>query len=803
MRKTFYLLLFSLLSAGHVMAQDTRIVYSEDFETADDVANWGVFSGATSGSTAASFDASEGVGGSGVLKLQDGGFGFRIERPITATIGEEYLLSVDVKVAGWDPAIRSLSVGVEGIGGQQSVSIVSLTEFTTVTVGGIATNSSGYITIVGANGSGTNNVWVDNITFTVNQAYELGIPYENTFEVADDVTNWGVFSGATSGSTAASFDAVEGAGGSGVLKLQDGGFGFRIERPITATVGEEYLLSMDVKVAGWDPAIRTLTAGVTGIVDNAQSVSIVSFTDFTTINLIGTVTNSSGYIVIAGANGSGTNNVWIDNISFKTIDMDANVWDGSAWNSGAAPTVADNVIVNGALTVTGDMGAKNIEVTNSGIVTVESGASLAIMESADGSATIKRNTKGDAGYSLIGAPVMGADIADLSADYLQTWDGSAWITPSGPMTPGIGYFVGYNTATPEVALTGALVSGNQSAIVSTAGDGFNLVANPYAAAISINSFLAANLTNIDASVYLWNDGGANLGADRVGDYVTVNSVGEVGVVDLSGSGAGLNTTAANTDIGSMQGFLVHATVDASPVNFTPMMQTTTSGANADANFYRTVQQSTLKLALSGTYYNEVLFGFRSDATVGVDRLYDAVKRVGNQNFAFYSEIEDEKYAIQGLPELNGEVSINLGYDLKAAGVYELSISEMKAIPSGYEVIAIYEGVSHYLTKGSASLSLAAGKGNIKLMITNVVLSTGPTSTFKVYNNNGQLNIEMAQSVENASIQVFDMTGRSIVNWSEESFHNGLWAKYVDLQRGDIYILKVQSSEGVLTKKFIY
>ncbi|MEQ8238611.1 MAG: T9SS type A sorting domain-containing protein [Cyclobacteriaceae bacterium] len=801
MRKILYSLFVLTLFSGPILAQDTRVVYSETFETADDVSNWGVFSGATSGSTATAQNATEGVGGSGALKLTDGGFGFRIERPISATVGEEYLLTMDVKVANWDPATRSLSVGIEGLSGQQSVSIVNLTDFATVTVGGVATNSSGYITIFGSNGSGENNVWVDNIVFTVNKAYSLETSYQNAFDVADDVANWGVFSGAASGSTSTAHNSTEGVGGSGVLKFTDGGFSFRIERPVTATVGEQFLLTMDVKVEGWDPSARTLMAGVEGISASPQSVSIVNLTDFTTITLAGTATNSSGYIFISGSNGFVTNNVWIDNVSLKAIDMNTVVWNGSAWNSGATPTATDNVMVDGALSITGDVAAKNLMVTSNGSVTVESGASLAIMETATGNATIKRNTTGSAGYSIIGAPVSGADLSVLSANYLQTWNGTAWSTPSGAMTPGVGYFVGYDAASPEVALTGALVSGNQSTAVTTTGDGFNLVANPYASSISISSFLTAN-TGINSSVYFWNDGGANIGNDRAGDYVTVNSIGTVGSVDLGDGVAGSNTTAANTNIASMQGFFVQATA-AGSVSFTPAMQTTTAAANADANFYRTAEQSTLKLALSGAHYNEVLFGFRNDATEGLDRL-DAVKRIGNENFAFYSNIEEEKFAIQALPELNGERNIALGYDVKEAGTYELSIKEIAGIPSGYNVFATFEGRNYNLSQGVASLSLPAGSGTIGLTITSsAILSMSKVATFKVFNNGGQLNVQVASSIENANVQIFDMSGRTVVELANEKFRNGNWAKQIDLRRGDIYILRVESQDGMLTKKFIY
>ncbi|MEO9474036.1 MAG: T9SS type A sorting domain-containing protein [Cyclobacteriaceae bacterium] len=800
MQKVILLLILSVLFAGSSMAQDW-IVYSESFETADDVSNWGVFVG-SSGFTEVGHNATAGVGGTGAIEFTDGGFGFLIERAITATAGYHYSLTFDIKTSNWADT-RELDVSIIGIDdNSKSVSISDLTDFTTITIGGTASATSGYISIQGDNGGdGANTVWIDNITLSVNKPFILESFYEEEFETADDASNWGAFVG-SSGFTSTGQNASAGVGGSGALEFTDGGFGFLIERPITVTQGAEYSLMFDVKTSNWADT-RELDVSIIGIEDRAKSVSISNLTDFTTIAIVGTASATSGYIRIQGDNGGdGANTVWIDNISLTSIDMETVIWNGSAWNNGSGPTASDNVMVDAPLTVSGDMSVNNIEVTENGGLTIESGASLAIMESAIGTATVMRNTTGSGGYSIVGSPVFGADLSDLSADYLYGWDGSAWATPAGPMMPGTGYFAGYDAAAPAVSLTGDLVSGDQSVAISTAGDGFNIVANPYTASISIVSFLAAN-ANIDGSVYLWNDGGQNADAsDRGGDYVTVNDIGTVGSENLGDGVSGSNVTAANTDIGSMQGFFVHATSDAT-VDFTPLMQTDIAGANSDDNFYRSVDQSTLKLALSGDFYNEVLFGFRADATIGVDRLFDAPKLVGNENFAFYSMIEDSKFAIQGLPELNSDMQLTLGYDVKEAGVYTLSIKEIEGIPTGFNVIANHNGVSYNLSKGAASLNLTSGSGEIELSLTSATLSTQTVSDFNVYNNAGKLNIVLGSSVKSADIHIFDISGKSMIALNNESFNEGRWIKPVNLQSGEIYILKVQSTNGTLTKKFVY
>ena len=302
-----------------MLAQDSRVVYSEDFETTDDVANWGVFVGAT-GNTTKTQNATGGVDGGGALELGDAGFGFLMERAITATIGSEYQLTFDVKTSNW-ASDRLLYVSLIGIDAHPKlVNVSNLTDFTTITLSGKATNSSGHIRIEGSNGGGTNNVWIDNITLSVNQAFTVDNFYNESFETVDDITNWGVFVGAT-GNTTKTQNPTGGVNGTGALELGDAGFGFLMERAITATSGSEYKLTFDVKTANW-ASDRLLYVSLIGIDAQPKLVNISNLTEFTTISLGGKATSASGHLRIQGTNGGGTNNVWIDNISLTNIDMD-------------------------------------------------------------------------------------------------------------------------------------------------------------------------------------------------------------------------------------------------------------------------------------------------------------------------------------------------------------------------------------------------------------------------------------------------------------------------------------------------
>ena len=119
------------------------------------------------------------------------------------------------------------------------------------------------------------------------------------------------------GNTTVAHDATGGVGGTGAIVFGDGGYAFRIKRPVYATVGTDYMLSVDIKTVGWDtPGTYDIAIVVEGLEVADNSVSINGLADYTTIELSGTATNDSGYIMIEGGNTLLANNVWIDNLEF-------------------------------------------------------------------------------------------------------------------------------------------------------------------------------------------------------------------------------------------------------------------------------------------------------------------------------------------------------------------------------------------------------------------------------------------------------------------------------------------------------
>ena len=307
---------------------------------------------------------------------------------------------------------------------------------------------------------------------------------------------------------------------------------------------------------------------------------------------------------------------------------------------------------------------------------------------------IQRNVAGNDRLSIIGAPLNGLTIGVLDTRLVFGYDNStaSFSSPASgtSMIPGVGYFIGKDVSSYQLSLIGTLQSGQVDVAVTdnsaASGDAFNLIANPYAAAIDADAFFANanNTANTTGVIYLWDDGGSNVGGNRGGDYITVNSAGSVGTTNPGNGVGGVKGSARFDDhVLSAQGFFVEATQNGN-VSFTTDMMV--AGKNSDANFFREDIVEKVKLSLSNEdgLYNETLVALTGNATEGVDYSLDARKLSGNSDIAFYSWIEAEQYAIQSVP-LEGEVV--LGFDVRNAGVYTLKVEELSTA----------QGATFYLT----------------------------------------------------------------------------------------------------------
>ncbi|RED94955.1 autotransporter outer membrane beta-barrel domain-containing protein [Marinoscillum furvescens] len=478
-------------------------------------------------------------------------------------------------------------------------------------------------------------------------------------------------------------------------------------------------------------------------------------------------------------------------------------------------SIGVNALVNiasGTLDVQGD-------VLVEGSLSVASGASLLTYEANSwaGNATIYRDTRyADGKYSFVGSPVqqdaaitgslLGTSV--YSYDETQNYDTdsglSRWIDAANTeLVPGVGYTQAF---TQSLSFVGAPNSGSVvvsglshtvAAAASTSDRGWNLVSNPYAAAINVETFLADNSTVINNAIYLWDDGGSNAGRRTNSDYITANAIGTVNNGPSGDSFHGY--------IASGQGFFVQVTSETADASVTFNESQRVSGNNN--SFFRKAKASShLKLALAGEFYNELLIGFRADATTGFDKRYDAVKLKGNDAFSFYSLLNDQRLAIQGLPELTSEeLTVALGYELEQAGTYSLSVAEMQGIPAGYDLIIEVAHKSYVLGMGQAvTLELPAGNGQMTAHLRKSgILSAQGSTDVRVFNDGSQLTIAGLETGLQ-DLHLFDLSGKACFEaLAVTPDHLGSWSAMVPLESGKVFILKVVNGRELTSIKFVY
>ncbi|MFA6617674.1 MAG: FG-GAP-like repeat-containing protein [Candidatus Neomarinimicrobiota bacterium] len=133
-------------------SNDLNLTFDDD----SDVANWGVYDEA-SGWTSVAWEA-------GALKLTDAGWSALSKRPVKATVGAAYKLTVDIKTENCDG--KGFELSVQGLGNDAGIATHSDSGWVTYTILGVAEAGDGYIRIGSSSGSGSAvTILIDNLVW--------------------------------------------------------------------------------------------------------------------------------------------------------------------------------------------------------------------------------------------------------------------------------------------------------------------------------------------------------------------------------------------------------------------------------------------------------------------------------------------------------------------------------------------------------------------------------------------------------------------------------------------------------------
>jgi len=365
-------------------------------------------------------------------------------------------------------------------------------------------------------------------------------------------------------------------------------------------------------------------------------------------------------------------------------------WKNTSWNNVDEPISTDNVTIletfSGAFTcnnltisqdvtftVNGTLDVKG-NLINNGTLIVSSGSSIITYEgqSVSENIIVKRNTRyADGKYSFVGTPVEStSDVTRASlGDYVYSYEESSsdesskWVigTNNELLIPGRGYT---QADLQLIEFTGRPNTGTITYPASYTNDGWHLVSNPYAAAISIDEFLDAN-QNTTGAIYIWDDNDSQVQKGLSDDYIVVN---KIAVIDVNGP---QNESRWNGYIGSVQGFFVQLSESSGNITFNEGMRAPDN--NSDENFFRKIEETVLKVNLTNSdgLVKQMAIGWNENiSNQEVTSGFDAPVQNKDADYSIYSFKSGQELIIQTINEEKNE--IELGYHVPESGFYSMS-----------------------------------------------------------------------------------------------------------------------------------
>jgi hypothetical protein len=473
-----------------------------------------------------------------------------------------------------------------------------------------------------------------------------------------------------------------------------------------------------------------------------------------------------------------------DNLEVKNLEIKHILPNNVAYENAALLSITNNnnVIVHGDL-------------VNNGVVLVQSGGSLNTYgtvtslgyseENFTAFVTYRNTTFASTvgKYSIFGSPVQEAPFSSLGDNArIYGYDESQKYNPSGnqgalrfrtpnqlgqsTMAPGQGYFSAFSGDPDfgDVKFIGVPNNGTIAVNLSYTDQGiseevdyqgFNLVSNPYPAAISLAKLMEVNADlEMDLSIYLWDDFGSDGARGSNADYLIANTLGATQT--RSGNDG-------NWDgyIRSCQGFFMKVNAASQTLQFTDTMKVTDH--NTDAGFFRTAQLSRYKLAIQDeTTSKATIVGYTSDATLGKDKAYDAQMLNGSNLQIYTLQVEGEtKLGIQGIPsDYEGEVKLGFKCDLSKN--YTLALINIEEVSGSYMLYDAYKDLSIDLSKQTFVFASEIGEFNDRFTLgrINEVLSLTPGKA-PIYAYNKILNIQ-SQDSQTREYRLYNLGGKQMM-----------------------------------------
>jgi hypothetical protein len=552
-------------------------------------------------------------------------------------------------------------------------------------------------------------------------------------------------------------------------------------------------------------------------------------------------------------------------------------WNGAAWTNGP-PTIDQALIFTGNYNSIGDLTACSCTVTggavvfnpnhtlkisnwvhvNGGSLTFKDSASLVqvndVSNTNSGAIFYERETTevSNMDYTYWSSPVAGFTLGGVSPltlgdkfysfdsgidDWKQEW-------ASTPMAIGMGYIIrGPQThkapAVPSKALANfnGVPNNGPYTITGIIADRSYLLGNPYPSALDADTFLAANQSILDGTLYFWThntpiavgtpDPGTGLWAYSGYDYASYNGLGGVATKKATSGVFGINNdNIPSGKITSGQGFFGSSKL--SPIGSTILYNNTMrvgvgSITGDNSQFFKTKKPKPinaikkhriwLDLINAQGAFKQTLVGYITDATNGYEGRFDGESYDGNDFLDFYSILQDKNLVIQGrgLPfDENDEIP--LGYRVAVGGTFSIVIDQIDGLLSNRAVF-IEDKLNNTIVNlkhGRYTFTTAAGTFDDRFVLryTDKTLGVAELEAndgiIALYSTNYKTLI-IRNNVKDAtvnSVTLFSLSGQKIAYWDVKGREQSSIQIPIKNLPAEIYVVKIRTTQGDFSKKII-
>ncbi|MCK5638917.1 MAG: hypothetical protein KAH67_09405, partial [Flavobacteriaceae bacterium] len=363
-------------------------------------------------------------------------------------------------------------------------------------------------------------------------------------------------------------------------------------------------------------------------------------------------------------------------------------------------------------------------------------------------------------------------------------DSNTWQHANSEMEIGKGYTAMAPNTNPfvnkqSVVFSGEVNNGHLNAPVylsndnNNENDDWNFIGNPYPSAISADSLLnnETNKTILNGSIYFWtHNTAANNNKYSSDDYAmyTVNTGG------IMATSQGQIPT---EHIASGQGFFIEA-IQQGSLEFNNSMRVK---ENNDTFFKiestknkELVQKDKIWLNLYNEQgaFSQILIGFIDGASNIYESGYDGLRLDANNYLSFFSFIEDQKLAIQGLPSFNGDEIIPLGFTSKIEDetTLKINIDHLEGIFNDKNIYLFDKELNktHLLSKEEYVFELkdqGSFNDRFSLQFSSAVLNIDDDNELNnnekliILKNGNSLEVKTTKNSIINSINIYDILGR--------------------------------------------